>query len=164
MAQIRYVEGRALRATRLDGAIHLRLEVEDEFCVAQARVRRAFPLSKPDGFLSLQGSDGKEIAMLRGLDEVEPASRRLLDEELDRRYFTPSIEGIESLRSEAGMWRFNVRTQRGPAEFYVRNWRDSAVEISSGRWQINSVDGGRFEIKNLEALDAQSLRLLDQLL
>lgn len=164
MAEIRYVEGRSLRATRPEGAIHLRLEIEDDFCIPSARVRRAFPLSKPEGFLSLQGADGKEIAMLRGIEEVDPSSRSLLDEELDRRYFTPRIERIDLLRSDAGMWRFNVQTQRGPAEFFVRNWRDSAVEIARGRWQISSVDGGRFEIADLDALDPTSQRMLDQLL
>ncbi|HEY0867813.1 MAG TPA: DUF1854 domain-containing protein, partial [Fimbriimonas sp.] len=61
-------------------------------------------------------------------------------------------------------WRFKVRTQRGPAEFYVRNWRDSAHEIQPNRWHINSVDGGRFEIRNLESLDVDSRRLMDQIL
>lgn len=164
MAEIRYVEGSALRASRPEGAIHLRLEIEDALCIPNARVRRAFPLSKPAEFLSLQGADGKEIAMLRGLEGVEDATRRLLDEELDRRYFTPRIERIDGLRQEAGMWRFNVQTQRGPAEFFVRNWRDSAVEIAVDRWQIMSVDGGRFEIPDLSRLDAGSLRLMDALL
>lgn len=164
MADIRYVEGRTLRATRPPGAVHLRLEVLEEFCIPNARVRRAFPLSTPESFLSLQGADGKEIAMLRGLEGVDEASRRLLDEELDRRYFTPRIERIEELRQDAGMWRFHVVTQRGPTEFFVRNWRDSAVEIGRNRWQITSVDGGRFEIPDLDDLDPLSLRLLDQLL
>ncbi|RYG24551.1 DUF1854 domain-containing protein [bacterium] len=164
MAEIRYVEGREIRATRPEGGIHLRIEIENDRCIPNARVRRAFPLSSPVDYLSLQGADGKEIAMLRSLEEVELDSRRLIDEELDRRYFTPRIERIENLKSEAGMWRFNVDTQRGPAEFFVRNWRDSAVEIARGRWQIMSVDGGRFEIMDLDALDPHSLRLLDQLL
>lgn len=164
MAEIRYVEGSALRATRAEGAVHLRLEIEGDLCIPNARVRRAFPLSTPLGFLSLQGADGKEIAMLRSLETVDPASRRVLDEDLDRRYFTPRISSILGLKAEAGMWRFSVVTQRGATEFFVRNWRDSAVEISRNRWQINSVDGGRFEIFDLAALDPLSLRLLDQLL
>ena len=164
MPDIRYVEGRSLRATRPEGAIHLRLEVEDDLCIPNAKIKRAFPLSRTEEFLSLQGADGKEIAMLRSLAEVDPETRRLLEEELDRRYFTPRIERIDALKQDAGMWRFNVQTQRGPAEFYVRNWRDSAVEISANRWQIVSVDGGRFEISDLTRLDALSLRLVDQLL
>ena len=87
-----------------------------------------------------------------------------IDAHLDRRYFTPRILQIESLRQEAGMWRFVVETQRGRSEFFVRNWRDNAHEISPNRWHILSVDGGRYEIPNLEALDAQSRRLMDLLL
>jgi hypothetical protein len=164
MAEIRYVEGRALKVTRPEGAIQLRLEIENDRCIPNAKVRRAFPLSTPDDFLSLQGADGKEIAMLRNVGDVPHESRLLLEEELDRRYFTPRIEQIQELKADAGMWRFKVVTQRGTAEFFVRNWRDSAVEISRGRWQIMSVDGGRFEIVDINALDALSLRLLDQLL
>jgi hypothetical protein len=161
---VRYIEGGALRAARPEGAVHLRLEIEGDCCIPNARVRRAFPQTKPDEYLSLQGADGKEIAMLRNLQGLDADSRRAIDEELDRRYFTPRIERIDALRQEAGMWRFAVHTQRGPTEFFVRNWRDSAFEVGQGRWQIMSVDGGRFEILNLGALDPNSLRLLDQLL
>jgi hypothetical protein len=84
--------------------------------------------------------------------------------ELDRRYFTPRILRIDFLKQDAGMWKFNVETQRGLAEFYVRNWRDSAHETGGGRWQISSVDGQRYEIQSVEALDARSQALLEQLL
>lgn len=102
--------------------------------------------------------------MLRSMDDLEPETESIFEEELNRRYFTPQVERIDGLRSEAGMWRFNVQTQRGPAEFYVRNWRDNAHEITPGRWMILSVDGARFEIVKIEDLDAKSQRLLDQLL
>ena len=69
---------------------------------------------------------------------------------------------IESLVQDAGMWHFKVQTQRGDAEIYVRNWRDSAYETGAGRWQILSVDGLRFTIPDINALDARSQDLLDQ--
>jgi len=165
MAQaLRYVEASEVRAWRPEGAAHLRLEIADDRTILSARIKLAFPLSDPDRLISIQDGDGKEVALLRTLDGLEPETRRWIDQQLDRRYFTPRIDRIEVLKQEAGMWRFVVKTQRGDAEFYVRNWRDSAHEIAPNRWQINSVDGGRFEILNLDALDAQSLRLLDQLL
>lgn len=164
MAEVRHIQGSALRAMRAEGAIHLRLEVRDEFCVPNARIRRAFPLSEPERYLSLQGADGKEIAVLESMDSLDVASRALIEEELDRRYFTPQISQILELRQDAGMWRFVVATQRGEAEFYVRNWRDSAQEIAPGRWQIFSVDGGRFEIVDVNKLDGRSQRLMDLLL
>jgi hypothetical protein len=164
MAADRYLEPQELRATRAAGSVKLRVQINEEFCVIAAQFKRVFPLSKPDEFISLQDGAGKEVGILKSVAGLDSTSASLITEELDRRYFTPMIEAIEHLKQEAGMWHFVVRTQRGPTEFYVRNWRDSGFEISPNRWQIHSVDGGRFDIPNLEALDARSRGLMLQLL
>lgn len=161
---IRYLEPGQVHASLPEGASHPRVEIEGDRTVLSARIKRAFPLSEPGKLLSIQDGEGTEVGLLRTIDGVDAQTRKLIEDQLDRRYFTPQIEAIERLVNEAGMWRFVVRTQRGPADFFVRNWRDSAIEIAPNRWHINSVDGARFEILNLEALDAQSRRLMDQLL
>lgn len=161
---VRYLNSNEIKATRPIGAIHPRIEIAGEFVVLSAVVKRIFPLSNPGQYISILESKGKEVGVLRSTEGLDSESSRIFAEELDRRYFTPQIQAIDSLRSEAGMWRFNVQTQRGSAEFYVRNWRDNAHEITPGRWQIMSVDGARFEILRLDELDAKSQRLLDQLL
>lgn len=130
----------------------------------RAVLRRAFPLSNPNEYISILESKGKEVGILRTLEGLDESTAAVFADELDRRYFTPHIHSILSLKSEAGMWRFSVTTQRGEVEFYVRNWRDNAHETSPGRWQIHTVDGARFEITNLDHLDEKSQRLLDQLL
>jgi hypothetical protein len=161
---VRYLEPSQIKAFRPAGAIHPRLEIVDEFVVLSAVIKRVFPLSNPGLYLSIQDAGGQEIGVLRTVDGLDSATSDIFQEELDRRYFTPHVDSIDSLRMEAGMWRFNVQTQRGPAEFYVRNWRDNAHEINAGRWQILSVDGARFEILSVDKLDAKSQKLLDQLL
>lgn len=161
---IRYVDASQVRATRPDGAIHLRIELLDDRSVLSGRVKRSFPMSKPNEYLSIQDGAGKEVAVLRSTEGLDRETAALFAEELDRRYFTPLIERIDLLRQEAGMWHFEVQTQRGPAEFFVRNWRDNAHEITPNRWQIHSVDGGRFEIANTEALDQRSQRFMELLL
>jgi len=161
---VRYLEPQQLRAYRPSGAIHPRIEVEGEFVILTGQLKRVFPLSNPNVYISILDGSGKEVGVLRTMDNLDPSTAAIFQEELNRRYFTPHVESIDALRSEAGMWRFDVQTQRGPTRFYVRNWRDSAHEITPGRWQIMSVDGARFEILKLEDLDAKSQRLLDQLL
>ncbi len=161
---LRYIEPSQVRIWRPEGSVHLRIEIVDEQTILAAKVKRAFPLSEPARFLSLQDALGKEIAILTTVDGLDEQSRKLVEEELDRRYFTPSILSIEELTLEAGMWKWVVHTQRGETQFYVRNWRDNGFEIAPGRWLIHSVDGGRFEIRHLEALNAKSQRLMDQLL
>lgn len=164
MAGVRYIDGSELKAWKKPGDVALRITLLEDRSLLNSRMKRVFPLSKPQEYLSIQDGEGKEVAVLRSLSELDQDSRKVIEEELDRRYFTPQITKIHRLRQEAGMWRFEVETTRGPSEFYVRNWRDSAFELVPGRWQITSVDGVRFEIAKLEDLDDASQKHMDALL
>lgn len=162
-AGIRFLEPRSLRISKPEGAVRLRIEIEDDRCLIDAIVRRAFPMSKTDAYFSVQNAEGEEVGILRSLDDLDNEARKLIEAELDRRYFTPKILQIKSLKQEGGMWTFEVATSRGPCTFFVRNWRDSSHEMSPGRFVIQSVDGQRFEVENYEALDTRSQVLIEQL-
>lgn len=161
--EIRYLDGSRVKATLPEGATQPRIEVEEELSILAGRIRKVFPFSNAEGYFSIQDGAGKEIGVLREIDQLDETTRDIFENELARRYFTPTIQSIESLKQDGGMWLFKVETQRGPAQFYVRNWRDSSHEISHLRFQILSVDGQRFEIRDLNALDERSQALLDQL-
>jgi hypothetical protein len=158
-----YVRANQVRVFPVSGSVHPHVEIEGDRCVIAAQFRLVFPLSHPEKFVSIQDPADNEVAILEDLQEMRPEERDLILAALDRRYFTPSILRIDELKQDAGMWRFAVQTQRGPTEFFVRNWRDSAHEAALGRWQIHSVDGLRFEIRNVEELDERSQNLLEQL-
>jgi hypothetical protein len=162
-AAIRYLDPETVRFFKMEGATHLRAELKDEFCILETRVRRAFPFSANDQHFSVQDASGKEVGVIAEPAKLDRESLSLVQQELERRYFTPKISGIQSLKNEGGMWTFVVETQRGISEFYVRNWRDSSHEISPGRYQIYSVDGQRFEIPSYDAMDTKSKGLMDQL-
>jgi len=162
--QTRYRDGSDIRVWRVPGSSHLRVEVKDDQVVLSARVKRFFPLSSPDEYYSIQTADDKEVCVVRSLDTCDADSQALIKEELDRRYFSPRISRIVDFKVVPGMLSFNVDTNRGQIEFYVRNWRDSSYEIEPGRWHITSVDGIRFEIPDLNALDRKSQWFLERLL
>jgi len=162
-SSIRYVTGAEIRVIAVPGAVHPRVEINEDRCLLAAQFKRVFPLSQSEQFISIQDANDHEHAVLESLTGLPAEQKDLILAELDRRYFTPSIQKIDELRQDAGMWKFVVQTQRGPTEFYVRNWRDSAHEASRGRWQISSVDGLRFEIRDVEKLDDRSQILLEQL-
>lgn len=164
MPTYRELEGSQLRAWRPEGATHARVEIAGDRVVLSARVRRLFPLSNSEHHLSLQDREGNEVGIIASFEGMDPESRQVFAEDLDRRYFTPILERLDEVEAQRGMWRFTGHTQRGPVEFWVRNWRDSSHELSPNRWQILSVEGQRYEIEDLEALDDKSQRLLEQLL
>lgn len=163
MPDARYLDPAKVRVRLPEESAGPEVQVEEDL-VPNAVFRRLFPLSDGESYIALQDSEKKEIGILKSLDGMDDDSRRVVENLLDRQYFTPRVSTIKTLKQEGGMWRFEVETQRGPAEYFVRNWRDSAHEISANRWLVHSVDGQRFEIPNTETLDANSQNLLDQLL
>lgn len=164
MPTYRELQGSDIRAWRPPGATHLRVQIADERVILSARIRRLFPLSSPDKHLSIQDREGTEAGIVNGFEGMDSESRKLIEEDLDRRYFTPILEQLDEVEQQKGMWRFAGKTQRGSVEFYVRNWRDSSHELTPNRWHILSVEGQRYEIEDLDKLDDKSQRLLEQLL
>lgn len=160
--EIRYLDPKQVKIERPEGAIHPRVTLGDELSVVSARFVAAFPLSNPREYISILTEEEKEVGLMASLEGLDEESAKILDEHLDRRYYSPVISKIDSLVQDAGMWLFDVQTQRGPVQFYVRGWRDSAHEVGRNRWQINSVDGQRFDILDYEALDEGSKILLDR--
>ena len=164
MPEARYLDPTRVRISQQRADSGIIVQIDEETPVQNATLKRLLPLSSPDVFVAVLNSDKTEVGILKSLDGMEGNSKKTLMEVLDRQYFTPKVTSITSLKAEGGMWHFVVETQRGPAEFYVRNWRDSAHEISPNRWLVHSVDGQRFDIPTVEDLDARSQALLDQVL
>jgi hypothetical protein len=164
MAEARFLDPAQVHVTLPAEDAGPRVELKGELTVPNAQFRRLLPLSEPGTFIAIQDGAKKEIGVLKNLEGMDEASRTLVNRILDRQYFTPKVSTIKSLKPEGGMWHFIVETSRGPAEYYVRNWRDSAHEISANRWLVHSVDGQRFEIPKVDEMDAQSQSLMDQLL
>jgi hypothetical protein len=160
----RYLDPSKVRVTLPASDAGACVEVTGEEAVPNARFRLMLPLSDAKTYISVQNADKKEIGILKSLDGLDPESKAVLEGVLDKQYFTPRVLTIKSLKPEGGMWHFILETTRGSAEYYVRNWRDSAHEISSNRWLVHSVDGQRFEIPRVDDLDVNSQNLMDQLL
>jgi hypothetical protein len=139
------------------------VEIEGEVCLVHAKLRRCFPLTMSSRFISVFDSGSSEIGILRDIGEMDSESRQNVEAELDAFYFTPSIARIKSLKAEASMWKWDVETQRGDVVFYLRGVRDSVHEVAPNRWQIFSVDGQRYEIRNVDELDQRSQNLFEGL-
>lgn len=163
MSRLLYLQPESVEIRRREDSLFLDVRMGGEW-VENVRLVRAFPLSHTTKFISIRDEENMEFGIIEDLALVPEASRKLAEEELDRRYFTPAITRIKALKNDASMWWFDVETSRGPSDFYVRNWRDNAHELTPGRWQITSVDGGRYEILNLDELDERSQILIEQLL
>ena len=126
----------------------------------EVMVLRGFPLSFPDGPVSLVGSEGQELSWIPKLERVPDGLRRLLQDRLAADEFLPRIELIESVsRREPSTWQ--VDTDRGRQQFELAA-ADGVVWHPDGSVTITDRDGICYFIPAVRLLDNRSRRLLER--
>ena len=130
-------------------------------------VLRSFPVTNPNEFLSVREPDskkqgrGKEIGMIRRISDFDADTQALLREELDRRYFTPQIQKIFSVKDKFGYLYWEAQTTAGHVTFVMNNPFSNIRVLEDGRILINDIDGNVFEIHNPAKLDAASFKKIE---
>jgi hypothetical protein len=142
----------------------LRLTLEGDRSYTRIKIVRAAPLSHPQDYICLLDAKDEEICMLPDLKGVDDQMRQIINEELDRRYLTSTIESIKSVRNEFGTSYWEVETNRGEREFVVQNAAENAQWLGEHRLLLVDVDGNRFEIPALNQLDTKSMGLVEMVL
>ena len=98
---------------------------------------RAFPVSEPDSFISIREPDtkdvgkGAEIGLIENLNDFDENSVSLIKKELDKRYFTPIIQKIYSIKEQFGFLYFEVLTSAGKSSFVMNNPEISKMDKAS---------------------------------
>lgn len=151
----RYLDAAQLIFTRSEVET-ARLEIQDEACYLRVVVRRLMPLSNPDGYISLAADEDTEIGILVNPSELAPESLKILQEELDKRYFTPTIQKIHRVKEQFGIHEWEVETERGRITFSVRGLNQNIKQVPPARLFVTDVRGNRYDIPDYRELDAQS--------
>ncbi len=124
---------------------------------------RAFPLSDPDGALSLVGADGREYAWIERLADLPADQRALLGEELVRRDFAPVIEALLEVSTFTTPSTWTVRTDRGTTTLVLKGEEDIR-RLDGSALLVTDSHGVGFRIADARALDKRSRRLLERFL
>ena len=162
MPELEYMDvSRARFRPTAGGLVSLEL---DDALYPKVDVYLSFPFTFSEQFISIRDEEGEEIGLIRDLSELDPVSRKAVQEELNWRYFTPKIQRITSYKEEFGHTYWGVITERGKENFVTRG-RDQAIRvISEYRILIIDVSGNRFEIPDLKKLDNRSRMYVEALL
>jgi len=142
-----------------DGALVLTLNGQNP--VSNVRVVRAAPLSHPARYITFLDQKGRELYTVDRLDDLPEPERRLVEEQLAAYYLHSIIQHIYELESEFGVAYWDVETPRGRRDFVVKDVQSSITWLSPTRLLIVDVDGNRFEIPDLRALDRASQALVE---
>ncbi len=141
----------------------LRMETEDR-CHLQVRPMWASPVTQPGKYLSLLDGKDKEVVMLPdGLAGLDSDNRKILEDELHRRYLTSQVLRIEHAHTEFGSTYWTVDTERGRREFVTQSLQENAQWHGPTHLMLIDVDGNRFEIRDSRALDEDSQRVLTKI-
>lgn len=142
----------------------LRLTVGERCSYITVKPAWAAPLSHPDRFLVLLDGKGDEIITLDEPDTLSTESLAAVKEELRRRYLTARITAIDHAKVEFGATYWHVVTDRGDREFVTQSLQENAQWLSSTHLLLVDVDGNRFEITDVAALDPRSKSFIDRIL
>jgi len=124
-------------------------------------LHRVFPFDHPYSYISVLDKDQKEIGLISEIDAFDAAVTEMLRAELDRKYYTPVIKQILSLKDKFGFSYWKVITDEGELSFTLRDTFQSLMKVGGTRIFVNDIDGNRYEIPNIEELDRKSFRKIE---
>ncbi len=124
-------------------------------------LHRAFPFDYPYAYISVLDSDSKELGLIAEIDSLDKDVAALLRAELDRKYYTPIIKQIISLKDKFGFSYWKVITDEGELSFTLRDTFQSLLKVGGTRIFVNDIDGNRYEIPNIEELDRKSYHKIE---
>ena len=118
----------------------------------------ALPIREPD---TREGGKGAEIGMIEKLSDFDKNTVKLINDELARRYFTPEISKIFSVKEKFGYLYFDVATSAGKVSFVMNNPSSNIRLLEDGRSIIYDIDGNCFLIPPQDAMDKASFKKIE---
>ncbi len=129
--------------------------------ISRVTLRRAFPFDSPWRYILVSDRDDQEIGMIADISAFDERTETLLRRELERFYYTPKIKSITSVKERAGFSYWEVGTDEGPMSFTVQDTFRNILRIGEDRAAVFDVDGNRFEIVSIAALDRKSYKKIE---
>ncbi len=130
-------------------------------------IRRSFPVTAPDEFLSVREPDtratgrGSEIGMIRDIHIFDKTTVDLINAELEVRYFTPEIKKITSAKDKFGYTYWEAETSAGHASIVLNDPFSNIRVLEDKRIFVSDMDGNCFIIPDPARLDRQSYKYIE---
>lgn len=123
---------------------------------------RMFPITDPNGWISIRDSQRNELLCIESIDKLPDHSRRIFEEELNRRMFTPVIQRVTRSKPDGDNVHLFIITDRGPTEISVDP--EDIYRLTGNRVLIKDLNGVRYLIPDWRKLNSQSKKFLDMYL
>lgn len=149
---------------RLTDVFNVSLTLGDGTEYTEVELRRLFPVSDRDHYISLIDKDERQIAMIRSYEDITPESAAAVKACFNDYYLIPKIKKIYECSDATGALVMKVDTDHGRAEFRIRNRHSDMKIYPEDRVIIRDSSDNRYEIESLASLDRKSWILISSFL
>lgn len=139
-----------------------RLSIEDAHGKRFEDIRpvRLFPLSRPNDWISLVDSSGKEIVCVDDPQKLGSENYQILLSELEKREFVPILKRVIWVSGNSEPCEWKVETDRGVTSFILKDENDVRRLGDIGVLVVDSF-GIRYFVPDRDQLDSYSRRIIE---
>lgn len=124
-------------------------------------LHRAFPFEEKFKYISVSDNDANEIALIKNIEDIQQDQRKYIIDELDRKYYSPVIKKIISMKERFGFSYWKVLTDTDERTFTMQDTYRNIHKINITHIFLTDVDGNRYDIPDIEALDRTSYKKIE---
>ena len=125
-------------------------------------LHRDFPFEKLWQYISVLDGDSKDIGLIIDIADFDDSTVALLKTELERKYYCPEVKSIESLKERYGFSYWTVTTAEGrKVNFTMQDTFRNIIRVGQDKCLLLDVDGNRFVIESVAALDRKSHKKIE---
>lgn len=125
-------------------------------------LHRCFPFQKLFEYIAVLDDEYGEIGIIKDINVFSDTIKKLLVNELERKYYEPKIETIISLKERYGFSYWVVITTDGrKVNFTMQDTFRNIIRVDDNKAILLDVDGNRFVIENIEKLPKKSRKKIE---
>ncbi len=138
------------------------LQLENGETYHDIEINLLFPLTRRRTYVRFVDSEEDEIGIVHKMESLDEDSRAVVEQELQKTYFIPTVTKIYSIETKLGADEWKVKTEKGDRTFEVTGKRRNIRFYPDGLVVIKDIDGNRYEINSIRSLDAPSRKILER--
>ena len=132
-------------------------------------LRRPLPIGKPTEYISVADHENKEIGILKNVIDLSGEQLAIATTELDNRYYCPDVLEIASVKDKLGYVYMELKLAQHGGAAHTKSCAIKDVSrnirmLGENSLLIFDVDGNRYIVRELTALDKKSMRRLEPFL
>ncbi len=125
-------------------------------------LHRAFPHDMLWEYISVIEEESREVGIIYNIEDFDADTVKILKTELERKYYSPTIVKINSLKERYGFSYWKVETEdKREISITMKDTYGNIIHTSDDAITLVDVDGNRFHIDSISNLDRKSYHRIE---